>query len=515
VGRERLDAELTWLLQQAKAHRGGLVPQWALEAAAYRLGYSPAHLRDLLREQVGVRRLVWQVEPWLLPLWYAHGNLRALHDDLVAARTELARVGAVVPEELAAVPASYVTFWRAFQRLPQRFEAFTKRGSNGARAKMVSLRWAAARRNEVWQADCCKLDIWVLPRRASVPVRPWLIVYIDDATRLVVAATMCLAQPSAEETAATCARALRFKSSPDGAVVYGGRPSRILWDHGSEFRAELLTVLAVSAGFAGTPVLRYTPTHKGKVEAFFGTFQRWILMSLPGYSKGPKLTDGSGPFLGDPSELLSDEQLWAHIAARIEHYNWARPHSSLGRRTPGEVWAGDATPLVEVDDEALRVAVLRSRRRHVAHPDGVALRTTKYLSVDPVYDDWIGERLEVGYLPHDGSFIELFTPAGDWLCSAYEQSSFTPEELYKIISRRRGHLDQIEAAALEAKALRIQRASAIRRGHGEAPGLVATALARRTGRVTDRDAPPPLPTLVPDSEWLAASRAALHRRDAQ
>jgi len=501
--------EINGLMELAAGSRGGVIPDWALEAAAYRLGCSPGHLRRLVLAQVGRRREPWQVGEWLLPLWYAHGSLKALHEDLIETREDLRAVGDLVPLELEEIPSSYTTFWRAFDRLPARFKEFPKRGANGVRSRLVSLRWQAEERNEIWQADCCKLDIWVMPARARKPVRPWLIAFIDDKTRLIVASTMCLAQPSAEETAATCARALRLKSSPDGLVVYGGRPQRVLWDNGTEFIAELITTLATEVGFVGKPVVRHTPTHKGKIERFFGTFQRWVLASLPGYGKSPKLADGTPVFLGDPGELLSDVELWGHIAERIDFYNWSRPHTALGGRTPGDVWADDAAELVEVSDEALRVAVLRAKRLAVAHSDGVAFRATRYMAVDAAYDDWIGERVEVGFLPHDGTFVELFTPGGEWICTAYAQDQFSDSEIYELLRRRSGHAEEIHDAAIAAKVLRIERASALRNGEGRAPSLVATSLARRTGRVTDPDALPPMPTLVPDEAWLTASREAL------
>jgi putative transposase len=508
-----VDAEITGLLSVASHSRGNMVPDWALEAAAHRLGYSPGHVRRLVLARTGPRRRRWDVGEWLLPLWYAHGNLRALHDDLLATRAELHATGALVPIELEQVPAAYVTFWRAFDRLPERYKVFPGKGANGVRSRLVSLRWEAERRNEIWQADCCLLDIWVRPTRARKAVRPWLIVFLDDHSRLIVAATMCLTQPSAEETAATCARAMRLKTSPDGQVIYGGKPDRVLWDNGAEFIATLMTTLATEVGFVGKPVMRHTPTHKGKVERFFGVFQRWVLLSLPGYSKSPKLSDGSAVFLGDPAELLTDEQLWAHIAERIDVYNWQRPHSALGGHTPGRVWADDATALVEVPDAALRAAVLRSSRLAVAHGDGVAFRSTRYLSIDAAYDDWIGERVEIGYLPHDGSIIELFAPSGEWICTAYAQDRFSDSELYSMLRRRQSALDEIETAALEAKALRIERAATIRTGEGRAASLVATSLARRSGRVVDPTAAAPQPTLIPDEAWLAASRDALRDRD--
>lgn len=489
------------------------VPEVETDAAAYRLGYSPGHVRRLVAAAMGPRRpSPWEVGEWLLPLWYAHGNLTALHCDLTATRAELIAAGLEVPDELADIPAAYSSFWRAFDRLPARFREFPRTGANGVRRRLLSLRWEAAARNEVWQADCCKLDIWILPRGARKPVRPWLILFLDDATRLVVGATVCLAVPGAEEAAAGCARALRLKVAPDGHTLYGGRPQRILWDNGAEFRNTLMTTLALTAGFAGTPVLRHTPTHKGKVERFFGTFQRWVLMSLPGYGKSPRDHQGAPVFLGDPADLMSDAELFAHLSERIDTYNWQRPHRALGGRTPGEVWAADPTALVEVPAEAIRGAVLRATRLRVAAGDGVTFRGTRYLAVDEVYDDWIGQRLEVGYLPHDRSFVELFGPKGRWLCTAYEQSTFSAEELYALVHRRAEQADQINAAVRVARQIRLERAAAIDPDSGRLPSLVATSLARRTHSVAAPGLPGPAPVLAPDEEWLAASRRALGPR---
>lgn len=491
----------------------GRIPAWALEAAAFRLGYCPGYVRKLIVTVAGKRNPPWEFAEWLLPVLYAHGSVSATHADLMAVRDGFVDAGEQVPAELAQIPRSYVTFWRAYDRMPDRFKTFSRHGLRGVTQQLVFLRWQAERRNELWQADCCKLDIWVRPSRGSRPVRPWLIVFLDDRTRLVMGALLCMAAaPTAEDTAAAAVQAMILKTSPDGSIVYGGRPDRIVWDNGPEFRAELVVRLAAAAGFSGTPALRYSPWQKGKIERFFRTFQYWVLASLPGWSKSPRLSDGTPVFVGDPSQLLTDEELWAHIAERIDYYNWRRPHSALGRRTPGEVWASQPDSLVELAESARLMGLLRTRAPRRAHKDGVAFANTKWLALDDIYDDWVGARLGVGYLPHDRSQIQLFSPKGDPLCPAYDQNSFTPEELYAIINRRDGHVQVIEGAARAAHDLRLARAAVLRRREAD-PGFVTIALARRTGTVAAPDAKPAAATPKPDEAFLAASRRALRRRD--
>jgi len=492
-------------------HPRQIIPEHELEVAAAELDRSSSQVRRMLNQwdPAPLRPPLWVFAPWLLSLYYAHGWLKSLHQDLLQTRAELAAAGSEVPRELRDVPTDYVTFWRSFDRLPKRIKEFGHRGAPGLRRRFVYLIWQAKERNEIWQADCCRLDIWILPRGCAKPIRPWLIIFLDDCTRMVMGAMLCLSQPTAEEVGAACVRAMRRKPTPIPGVWFGGRPQVVLWDNGAEFVAHLITLLAARLGFVGRAVARATPTKKGKVERFFGTFQRWVLWQLPGYSKGPRSYTDRDVFKGKLSELLDEDQLWAHISERIDFYDFERPHTAHGKRSPLWKWSNDTTPLDEVPMEDMRFALLLSKIRKRAHPNGIEHRNQFFVSLDGAYDDLVGEWVQIATLPHDLSFIEVFDSDGKWVCTAYPQGTFSPEQAYELDARRRRQYRPLIEAVEEAHGLHVARAEAQDASTGAMPGLVATALSRRTQPVTRKVAPtaPAQPT-VPDDGWLDASHRA-------
>src|SRR4051812_2314121 len=65
----------------------------------------------------------------------------------------------------------------------------------------------ATRPNEMWQADHCLLDIWVLDPSGK-PRRPWLSVILDDYSRAVAGYLLSFQAPSALQTALALRQAI-------------------------------------------------------------------------------------------------------------------------------------------------------------------------------------------------------------------------------------------------------------------------------------------------------------------
>jgi transposase InsO family protein len=483
------------------------IPTLEIRRAGALLDRSDAQIRRYVAAQVPCPdREVWEFPGWLVPLVYATGHLQPLYEDLIKTRDSLPHDD--TPEELRNLPGSFSTFWRAWQRLPLRTREFGKKGAKSFRRRVVYLRWEATERNETWQADATQLDIWVLPQGRKLPVRPWLVVIIDDYSRMVMGAMVTLAQPNAEEVAACFVRALRPTVSPATGVTIGGVPGQVLTDNGSEFRNELLTMLAINVGFVVHPVARYTPTSKGKVERFIGSITRWVCQGLPGYSRGPRSYTNRDVFLGQVTDLLDEDALWAVVNARIEHYNFHRQHRALGC-TPFERWMSDTTPITAADPLALRHGILLSAKRRRAEPDGVRMGAVVYVALDGGYDDYVGEWVQVACLPHDTSFIEIYDANGAWICTAYPQGSATLDELTALSTRRRKHYREVIGAAEEAHSIHVARAEALD-AEGNGPSLTATALARRLPELEATAPMATAPAEEPDvEEWLDESWEAI------
>jgi putative transposase len=79
------------------------------------------------------------------------------------------------------------TFQAAIAReLTPMERAAAAEGREGQRRHQVYVRWEAAHRNQRWEADHFQLDLLVLPPRARRSVRPWLTVFVDAYSRLVM-----------------------------------------------------------------------------------------------------------------------------------------------------------------------------------------------------------------------------------------------------------------------------------------------------------------------------------------
>ena len=86
----------------------------------------------------------------------------------------------------------------------------------------------------------------------------------------------------------------------------------------------------------------------------------------------------------------------------VVRYNNERPHEGLDGRTPREQWA---TPLQTVSAERLRHLMLASGTR-VVTKRGVRLESRTYNC--PELCGYVGERVEVRYLPRHDEAVEIF-----------------------------------------------------------------------------------------------------------
>lgn len=162
--------------------------------------------------------------------------------------------------------------------------------------------FSAERANECWQMDATH---WALADGTEVEI----INSLDDCSRLALRA---LAVPTATLSGV-------WDTITDAADHHGW-PERVLTDNGRYFGAtfeENLRLLGVGVRHSRP----YHPQTCGKVERFQQTEKRW-LEAQP------------------PAETIPELQ--ALLDRFVDLYNHQRPHRSLGRRTPADVW--DTTP---------------------------------------------------------------------------------------------------------------------------------------------------------------------------
>lgn len=232
-----------------------------------------------------------------------------LEDEIVAARKWLCDAGLdggpasvwslLHDHDVAGVP-SEATIWRVLVRrglvIPQPRK----------RPKVTSQRFVRARPNECWQIDATHTEL------ATGQVVE-IINMIDDCSRLCVDSLAVV----------VCTSPTAWKAFSRAAVRYG-LPAELLSDNGAAFRTVTAgarpVVFERNLRALGIRTLHSRPHHPqtcGKVERFHQTQQRW--------------------FAARPAPNTLDE-LQLLLDAFRDIYNHQRPHRSLGRQRPGDVW---------------------------------------------------------------------------------------------------------------------------------------------------------------------------------
>lgn len=225
-----------------------------------------------------------------------------MEDEIVAVRKELvdagldagpATIGFHLRRRLGeeAVP-SEAGIWRVLSR-----RGFITPDPSKA-PKHTGRSFEAERANECWQIDDTS---WALAD--GTPVK--IINVLDDRSRVAVVSLAVLACTAGAAFAAFSAAAARW-----------GWPARFLSDNAKAFRhglADMLGHLGIAAGHSRP----YHPQTCGKVERFHQTLKRYLAAQ-------------------DPADTL--EELQAQLGHFVELYNHHRPHRSLDRQFPADVW---------------------------------------------------------------------------------------------------------------------------------------------------------------------------------
>ena len=361
------------------------------------------------------------------------GNVAAVH------RARVAAGGTGVPSRRA--------LHRAFLReLTPGERAAARSGVEGRRRHEVYLRWEPVCRNARWETDHKELPVQVIAPGRTLPVKPWVTLFLDCYSRLIMGWAVAL-RPDAAVVLAALRRGLVV--DPDRGP-FGGVPAVLVPDGGLEFAATALARVCATLDVALAPTAPYTPTGKGKVERVNRTVDQLLLAGLPFYTEGPRAADGRlfGPGAGPMGlELFVDR-----FAAWVSDYNTVRPHSGLGGQTPLQRWCEDSTPIREIAPEQLRWLLLADAER-VINRDGIHFGGVIFIAGE--LNGRVGDRVQIRYTPHDLRRIEVFT--GDtWLCTALPQGLLSPEQRADVLARRRA--DAAELGRRQRAASRRARA---------------------------------------------------------
>jgi transposase InsO family protein len=191
--------------------------------------------------------------------------------------------------------------------------------------------FCAERANDCWQLDDTS---WELADGSPVKILD----VIDDHSRLAVASVAMT----------TCTGAAALAVVAEAATVIGW-PARFLSDNARAFRHVLADALA-PMGIAAGHSRPYHPQTNGKVERFHQTLKRWLTRQPPAATI---------------PELQAQLDLFRLI------YNHHRPHRSLERRFPAQVWthAPKSAPSDRPIDTPTEIhhGIVRDGQIHITH----------------------------------------------------------------------------------------------------------------------------------------------------
>jgi putative transposase len=360
------------------------------------------------------------------------------------ARRHLLRLGEHVP--------SASTWARAAERqIGKRMLASFRTGARGIRDTQIYLKAEDRPRNHTWQMDHAHLPLRVSLGDGGEPVEVWVTSVIDVGTRFLMGWTLSVTRADAVAVREALLMGLYGSRAPDGGRV-GGVPELILWDRGLEFLADI--VLATTDAFRtlGIALPPFSPHRKGKIERWFRTVKGECIDFLIGSTRGP--TDLRGDHY-NAMEVVDFEVLLQAFSSYVDHYNFERVHSELGR-TPWEAWQADTTAIRPAPAHAVYDAMARASRRYKVTKRGVTFRGGTY-KADKLADV-NGLTVEVRYIPNDLDSIEVFRD-GRHLCTAIESDAMSADDRVEFIKDRSTSRRSAQDLRRRMQKRKVQRAN--------------------------------------------------------
>jgi transposase InsO family protein len=235
-------------------------------------------------------------------------------------------------------------------------------------------RFVRVGRNTLWQSDIKYGPYLPVPNNPKKAFRTYLLVIIDDATRLVVHGEFYADQ-----------RLPILENGLRKAILRYGAPKALYVDNGKIFTSTWLQLACARLNIRHLKTRPYSPESKGKVERFNRTVE---------------------DFLSELSLQKADslEELNHFFSAWLsEGYN-NKPHSALNGKTPSEVFNSDDAPLRFHSLEALGDAFLHEAERVVDKTGCLNLGGHLY----DAGGEWMRKRVTLRFDPFNLKEVQLW-----------------------------------------------------------------------------------------------------------
>ncbi|MEP6527840.1 MAG: DDE-type integrase/transposase/recombinase [Nocardioidaceae bacterium] len=216
--------------------------------------------------------------------------------------------------------------------------------------------------------------------------KTYLFAFLDDHSRLVVAARWAFAED-----------AVRLSAALRPALQSRGIPGTIYVDNGSAFSDESLARTCARLGIRLTHLAPDRPQGRGKIERFFNTVTSQFLTEISTDTHPNTSTDAAEPdTVGSPISSL--QELNALFTSWMEMVYYHTVHSSTGQSPLARWDTGWQHRRVDRrDPDVIAEAFRWSAHRTVTKSATVSLQSNTY-QVDPLL---VGARVELIYDPFD------------------------------------------------------------------------------------------------------------------
>ena len=285
--------------------------------------------------------------------------------------------------------------------------------------------------NEIWQADHCMLDIWLIDEKGE-PFRPWLTIIMDDYSRAIAGYYLTSSAPSTLITSLALRRAIWRKEIPQWKIC--GIPETFYTDNGSDFTSNHLEQVSAEIKMRLVFSIPGKPRGRGKIERFFLTINQMLLSTLPGYIPNERISFASSKMTMNEFEEILQSFLLNDYHTRI-HGGTDMP--------PQKRWAeyGFLPRLPESLEQLdlLLITVAKTRR---VQQDGIRFQNFRYTDLN--LSGFIGEDVIIRYDPRDLAEIRVYDTNNRFICRAicYELSgqNISLKEIIRTRNQRKKDL---------------------------------------------------------------------------
>lgn len=174
------------------------------------------------------------------------------------------------------------------------------------------------------------------------------------------------------------------------------------------------------------------------------------LPPLPGYTDNVSDARGHNAIA---DAALGESEFLLKLADWFDWYITEHVHSALGC-TPLQAWQRATAVIEEIPDARLWEDFLVAKDKAKVSKNGIRFDTIDFTAPELVGK--VGRHLEIRYLPHDRSFIEVFDE-GAHVCTALPRTALTADQQQAIIDHRQAQ--QAKARARFTATNRVRRSS--------------------------------------------------------